>query len=171
MMALDGHLPKDAAPVTDMALRQKLDDLQTDYAHTVDDDELEAWPNFFTEDAVYKIVTRETHEAGLPMGILYCNSRGMLSDRVLALRTANIFEPHVNCHVISRSRYVEAGDGLVRGRTNFQVTRTMQNGQMDLFAVGKYLDLIDVSGDAPRFKERLVVIDSRRIDVLLCYPL
>ena len=155
----------------DPALRQRLDDLQTDYAHSVDDDDLEAWPGFFAEDGRYKIVTRENHEAGLPMGILYCDSRGMMSDRVLALRTANIFEPHTYAHLLSRSRYRSNGDGLIHGRTNFQVTRTMEHGQMDLFAVGKYLDVIDASGDAPVFRDRLVVIESRQIDVLLCYPL
>lgn len=168
---MDGSFPDGQAPLTDPALRLRLDDLQTDYAHAVDDDRLEEWPGFFREDGAYKIVTRENHLAGLPMGIIYCDSRGMMSDRVLALRTANIFEPHSYCHVIGRSRYAEAADGAVHGRTNFQVTRTMENGQMDLFAVGKYLDRIDVSGAAPRFAERLVVIESRRIDVLLCYPL
>ncbi len=42
---------------------------------------------------------------------------------------------------------------------------------MDLFAVGRYLDRIDVSARAPLFQARQVVIESRRIDVLLCYPL
>lgn len=152
-------------------LRQRLDDLQTDYTHAVDDDDLEAWPEFFQTDGVYKIVTRENHAAGLPMGILYCNSQGMMRDRVMALRTANIFEPHTHSHLLSRGRYAAGENGEITGRTNFQVVRTMEHGQMDLFAVGKYLDRIDVSGDAPRFKERLVVLESRQIDVLLCYPL
>lgn len=153
-------------------LRQQLDDLQTDYAHAIDDGDLEAWPGFFAEDASYKIMTRETHEAGLPMGVLYCNTRGMMSDRVLALRTANIFEPHTYCHTLSRSRYTQAADGLISGRTNFSVVRTMEDGQMDLFAVGKYLDEIREGDDgALKFQSRLAVIESRRIDVLLVFPL
>lgn len=153
------------------ALRKRLDDLQTDYAHAIDDDRLEAWPGFFREACVYKIVTRENHQAGMPMGILYCNSRGMLSDRVLALRTANIYEPHTYCHLLSRSRYEDAGGGCVAGRTNFQVIRTMEDGEMSLFAAGKYLDRIDISGPELKFAERLIVLESRRIDVLLGIPL
>lgn len=153
-------------------LRLRLDDLQTDYVHAIDDDDLEAWPGFFTEDASYKIMTRETHEAGLPMGVLYCNTRGMMSDRVLALRTANIYEPHTYCHTLSRSRYKQGMDGLISGRTNFSVVRTMENGHMDLFAVGKYLDEIRDDGDGGfKFQSRLAVIESRRIDVLLVFPL
>ena len=155
----------------DNNLRQRLDDLQTDYTHVIDDDRLEEWPGYFIEDSIYKIVTRENHQQDLPMGIFYCNSRGMMSDRVLALRTANIFEPHTYCHILSRSRYEESGDGSVTGRTNFQVIRTMEDGHMDLFIAGKYLDLIAVSGATLQFKKRLVVIESRRIDVLLCFPL
>ena len=59
----------------DTALRKRLDDLQSDYAHTIDDGELEAWPKFFIEDAGYKIMTREPHEAGLPMGVLKFEER------------------------------------------------------------------------------------------------
>ncbi len=155
----------------DSDLRQRLDDLQTDYAHAIDDDDLEAWPGFFAEDGSYKIMTRETYEAGLPMGVLYCNTRGMMSDRVLALRTANIYEPHTYCHLLSRSRYAEGEGGLITGRTNFSVTRTMQDGTMDLFTVGKYLDTFVEENGSVKFKQRLAIIESRRIDVLLVFPL
>ena len=55
----------------DAELRQRLDDLQSDYAHAIDDGDLEVWPGFFTEDGSYKIMTRETYDVGLPMGVLY----------------------------------------------------------------------------------------------------
>lgn len=155
----------------DAECRQRLDDLQTDYAHAIDDGNLEAWPGFFTEDASYKIMTRETFDAGLPMGVLYCNSRGMMSDRVLALRTANIYEPHTYCHILSRARYEEREGGVITGRTNFSVTRTMEDGQMDLFAVGKYLDRFLEEDGVLKFNQRLAIIESRRIDVLLVFPL
>jgi len=156
--------------VIESDLRQRLDDLQTDYAHAIDDDDLEAWPGFFAEDGSYKIMTRETYDAGLPMGLLYCNTRGMMSDRVLALRTANIYEPHTYCHLLSRSRYAEGDGGLITGRTNFSVTRTMQDGSMDLFTVGKYLDTFVQEHHGLKFKQRLAIIESRRIDVLLVFP-
>ncbi len=153
----------------DDELRERLDDFQADYTHTLDDGELEAWPGYFTEDAIYKIVTRENHEAGLPMGIFYCNTAGMMRDRVLALRTANIFEPHTYCHILSRARYTKE-NGEIKGRTNFQVIRTMQDGEMSLFLAGKYLDRVAEEGTELKFKERIVVLESRRIDVLLGIP-
>jgi hypothetical protein len=42
---------------------------------------------------------------------------------------------------------------------------------MDLFATGRYLDrLVDQAGTL-RFRERVVVCDSSRIDTLLAIPL
>ena len=38
---------------------QIIEDLITAYAHDIDDDELETWPNYFTEDGTYTILTRE----------------------------------------------------------------------------------------------------------------
>ena len=40
-----------------------------------------------------------------------------------------------------------------------------------LFAAGRYLDQIDASTRPFRFKERLVVLDSKKIDTLLVIPL
>jgi anthranilate 1,2-dioxygenase small subunit len=61
--------------------------------------------------------------------------------------------------------------GYVTARSNFQVTRIMETGRMDLFATGKYLDVIQKEGGSLRFKERVVVLDSRNVDILLVVPL
>jgi anthranilate 1,2-dioxygenase small subunit len=51
------------------------------------------------------------------------------------------------------------------------VVRIMRDGAMDLFATGRYLDVLVEVGDALRFRERVVVCDSSRIDTLLAIPL
>ena len=56
-------------------------------------------------------------------------------------------------------------------RSNFQIVRTMESGRMDLFAVGKYLDVIQEEGGSLKFKERVVVLNSRNVDILLVVPL
>ena len=139
--------------------------------HAIDDDRLEEWPGYFTDDAVYHITTRESEEAGLPIGIMHCEGRGMLKDRILALRTANVFEPHTYCHILGATRLIEASGGVLAARTNFTVTRTMQDGETEMFAVGKYIDEIVVDGADLALRSRRVVLESRRIDVLLVLPL
>jgi 3-phenylpropionate/cinnamic acid dioxygenase small subunit len=158
--------------VDDLALRARVEDLLLDCAHAIDDGALQAWPGFFTEDGRYKIQSRESYEAGLPMGVMTCEGAGMMRDRVLALGTANIFEPHTYSHVLGRPRLRGEAGGTIGARTNFLVTRTMQEGRMDVFAAGKYLDRIAPQPDGGlKFAERLVVLESRRIDILLVFPL
>ena len=142
-----------------------------DYAHCIDDDRLEDWPGFFVEKGIYRIVTRESFERDMPVGVMTCTSRGMMQDRVLSLRQANIYEPHVYRHLLSAIRVQPGEDGAWTGRTSFAVIRTMQEGDMSIFAAGCYLDRIVMEDSAPRFAERVAVLDSRRIDTLIVIPL
>src|SRR4029077_21140017 len=80
--------------------RLELETLYTDYAHCLDNDALENWPNFFVEDCYYRITSAENFEAGLPLGLVYLTSRAMLTDRVMALRKANIYEPQRYRHIV-----------------------------------------------------------------------
>jgi anthranilate 1,2-dioxygenase small subunit len=49
--------------------------------------------------------------------------------------------------------------------------RIMHDGETSLFASGRYLDQIDLSAEPYRFTERLVILDSQKIDTLLVIPL
>lgn len=148
-----------------------IEDFLTDYAHAIDDDRLEEWPAFFTQDGVYRITTHENHAAGLPVGILYCEGQGMMSDRVRAMRDANIFEPHRYCHLLGRPRIEPDGADTYRVRSNFTIVRTMQNGDATIFASGSYRDRIAFEDGAPKLKDRRVILDSRRVDILIVYPI
>jgi anthranilate 1,2-dioxygenase small subunit len=151
--------------------RAAIEDVITAYAHAIDDGALDGWPDYFTPDGIYQIITRETFEAGLPMGIMLCEGRGMMADRIQAMQTANIYEAHTYCHLLGRSRIDAGSDGAYQARTNFNVIRTMQDGGSEMFAVGKYLDTIVFQDGGPLFQERRVILESRRVDILLVYPL
>jgi len=142
-----------------------------DYAHCIDDDRLEEWPDFFAEDCVYQVISRDDHAAGLPAGVMNCTSRGMLVDRIVSLRNANIYEPHVYRHLISAIRPRGKRDGLWSVQTGYAVIRTMQEGDISVFSSGQYLDRIDLDGDRPLFRERRVIFDSPRIDTLMVIPI
>ena len=158
----------------DKETRAKIEDMITDYVHCIDDDRLEEWPAFFTDDCVYKVISRQDHEQGRPIGIFFCDNKAMLKDRVFALREANIYESHSYRHMISASRFLPGDDctgGTVEAHTNFHVVRTMENGSASMFATGKYVDRIVFEEGQPKFQQRLVVMDSHRIDTLLVIPL
>ena len=48
-------------------LQLKVQDLNVRYAQAIDDNHLEAWPDFFTEDGRYRVTTAENFERGLPL--------------------------------------------------------------------------------------------------------
>ena len=73
-------------------LGERVAQLNAEYARAIDDDRLEQWPGFFTDPCLYKITSADNHRRGLEAGLIYADSRGMLQDRVAALREANIYE-------------------------------------------------------------------------------
>ena len=158
----------DLAQVTQ---RMQIDALYADYAHCLDNDELETWPEFFTEDCHYRITSAENFEAGMPIGIVYATSKAMLVDRVMALRKANIYEPQRYRHMVGAIQIGAAEQGVVPVVANLLVVRTMQDGAMMLFAAGRYVDRLVRQGEAWRFARKDVVLDSRQIDTLLAIPL
>src|SRR5580704_19107589 len=97
----------------EIARRLELEAFYTDYAHCLDDDRLEEWPNFFVDDCYYRITSAENFEAGLPLGIVYATSKAMLVDRVMALRKANIYEPQRYRHMVGAIQIGMAEDGTV----------------------------------------------------------
>lgn len=159
------------SPAVAAATYFQVDRFLADYAHRLDDGRIDDWTGFFTADALYQITTRENEAAGYPIGIMRCEGRGMMEDRVLALKTANIYEPHSYCHIVGRPDVLEESPDLYSARSNFSVFRTMEDGETTLFAIGKYLDRIAIEAGQPKFKSRRVILDSRRVDVLLVFPL
>ena len=169
--------------LAEVAQRLELESLYTDYAHCLDADRLEDWPEFFINECHYRVTSAENYEAGLPLGLVYATSKAMLKDRVSALREANIYEPQRYRHLIAglhTARSVEpslAGEGgaesseMLDVEANFLVIRTMQDGTMILFAAGRYVDRAVRTDAGWKFASKIVVLDSRQIDTLLAIPL
>jgi 3-phenylpropionate/cinnamic acid dioxygenase small subunit len=151
--------------------RLELEQLYADYVHCLDADELERWPDFFTADCFYRVTSAENYEAGLPLGLIYATSRNMLKDRVSALREANIYEPQRYRHLVSSIRVVAETAGALDVEANFLVVRTLQDGDMAIFAAGRYVDQIVHDGAGWKFARKHVVLDSRQIDTLLAIPI
>jgi anthranilate 1,2-dioxygenase small subunit len=156
---------------SDLALRLRIDALYAEYAQTIDDDRLEEWPRLFVENGKYRVTTRENHGRGLALAIMYCDGRGMMNDRISALRLANIYEPHVYCHLTSCVRIMDSTPQEIQAQANFAVIRTMQEGEQSIFACGRTFDRIVEADGRLLFKDRLVVLDSRQVDTLLVIPL
>jgi anthranilate 1,2-dioxygenase small subunit len=141
------------------------------YAHALDDDRLESWPDFFTEDGVYQVVPRENVQQGLPGVIIACYGRNMMHDRIKVLREANEFNIHTDRHVVGMPTLTEDADGTVRARSSYALFQTDQEGESKLFSVGRYDDLIRVVAGRPQLRERTVIVDTFAIPNLLATPI
>ena len=110
-----------AAPGLDVPfeLRARLADLYCAYTDVLDEGELERWPDFFTEDCLYKVLPRENFEQALPIALIYCESRNMLADRVVALRETVLFVPRTMRHLTGK--YPAAGDRTERAAPDRQL--------------------------------------------------
>ena len=150
---------------------QMISRAQAEYARCIDDDRLEEWPNHFHGSCVYKITTAANHREGLEGAIIFANSKGMLVDRVSALREANIYERQSYRHILGQPSILLESEGEVRSETSFLVARILQDGDTDIFATGRYLDFYKIEDGHARLNERTVVCDSSRIDTLLALPL
>ena len=82
--------------------------LMAEYAHVIDGGRYEEWPALFTDPCLYRITTRENEDRGLPLSIILCDSQGMLLDRVVSVRTANVFIPHSYRHMVSCIQLMES---------------------------------------------------------------
>src|SRR5688572_2188716 len=110
----DSTVPAAGAADVAPAVRDAISRLQMDYVHAIDNNELERWPQLFTENCLYQIIPRADHEQGRPIGVWFCDNRGMLQDRVSSIREVNVYEPHVYRHVIGPTEIVGAQDGAWR---------------------------------------------------------
>jgi anthranilate 1,2-dioxygenase small subunit len=160
-----------APPADNLAAGLAVSGLLADYAACIDADALERWPDFFTEDCVYRITSAYNYARNLPVGIIHAENRRMLEDRVAALRKANIYEKQGYRHIVSVPRIGRREGVLVEAEAGFLVVRITGEGESLLFATGRYVDRVDFSGERPRFAAKIVVLDSDKVDTLLAIPL
>ena len=148
-----------------------IDALNRSYGHAIDDGDYERWPGFFVEDALYKITTRWNHDRAMPAGLMLCQGRAMMEDRVSALRTANIYEPHRYRHLIDPPACIGNVRRQISATASFAVYRTMQSGAPEIFCTGKYVDE-DRRGRRPaEILREAVVCDGEHIDTMIVLPL
>lgn len=155
----------------DTSLRARLRDFYDDYAYCLDEDRLEEWPDFFTEDCHYRVLSRENHDAGLPLGLIYCMNKNMLRDRVTALRETTMFEPRSLRHFISGARVIQAQGERIVAQANFAVMESLSDREPTLNMVGRYLDELRLTPQGPLLTRRDCVYDNYRVRTSLIVPL
>ncbi|MFN7154804.1 MAG: anthranilate 1,2-dioxygenase small subunit AndAd [Acidovorax sp.] len=154
-----------------LQLWTELLELQHRYVSALDNNRLEDWPGFFVEEGRYEIIPKENVDAGFPAPIMYCRNAGMLRDRVLSLRNANIFEDHVYRHSTSGLVITSVVDGVVHTQSSYIVVITSQAGDSSVYQAGTYLDEVVQQDGEWRYRSKRVVYDTSRVATLLATPI
>jgi salicylate 5-hydroxylase small subunit len=152
---------------THMALTR----LYADYALAVDSGQWDLWPEFFTEQCMYKLIPRENHERGFPLCTLSFTSKGMLKDRVYGIQETLYHDPYYQRHVVGAPVVRKVEDGRIHAEANYAVFRTKLDKESTVFNVGRYIDTIVQTPEGLKFAERLCVYDSEMIPNAIIYPI
>lgn len=156
--------------MNDQSTQQRVADLYTRYAETLCDLEIAKWPDYFTDDCLYRIVSRPNHDRGQRIGPMFAESKGALADRVVAIRETLVFSARSLTHIVSGARVVGGDQAAVRTRSMLAVYQTLVDGTTQLQLVGRTFDVIDASGTELKFRERVVVFDTELLSGALVYP-
>ncbi|MFT3954683.1 MAG: aromatic-ring-hydroxylating dioxygenase subunit beta [Piscinibacter sp.] len=148
-----------------------LTQLQAAYAHAVDSGRWELWPEFFTDDCVYRLQPRENHERGFPLATLSFTSKGMLKDRVYGIQETLFHDPYYQRHVVGTPVVHKAEAGRFECESNYAVFRTKLSEPSTVFNVGRYLDVVVRTPAGLKFARRECIYDSEMIPNSIIYPI
>ena len=156
--------------IAPIELRLAVEDLYADYAEIIDDGKLERWPDLFADPCLYRIVSKENHDRGLPLSLMHCEGQGMLKDRAFASKELNVYAPRSWRHSITQIRIKGTGNEFPV-HANFVVFETVVGNPTQILCAGRYLDtLVRVGGDL-KFREKICVYDTTIIPGSVVFPL
>jgi 3-phenylpropionate/cinnamic acid dioxygenase small subunit len=157
-------------PAVSRQYRLAIEEFHAEYCAALDDGRIADWPAFFTEDALYRITGRENWEAGLPVGLVYCDGQGMLRDRALAIAKTEMFAPRYLRHHVTNVRVTGIAGGIIAAQANYLVLQTLVDEPTTIHQAGSYFDRFVEAGGRLLLRERHCVYDSLLIDNSLVMP-
>ena len=157
--------------MTPREVKMEAQELLDQYAWCLDENRLEEWPEFFTDTGVYRIVSRANVERNYPLATMSCDSKGMMQDRVTAIRKASVYSERYLRHLVTNVRVVGREGDVHLIEANYVVLQTMENEETRIFNAGRYADKIVFVDGKAKFQEKIVIYDTTRIPGLLVIPL
>jgi anthranilate 1,2-dioxygenase small subunit len=141
-------------------LRLEIEEFHTAYCWTLDCGELEHWPEYFTDDAVYRITARENADAGLPVGLVYADSKAMIRDRAFAVKHTQMYAPRTLQHFVTNVRVLQAKGATIKAQSNYLLLQTLVDGPTTLQQSGRYYDTFVRANGGLKLKERQCIYDT-----------
>lgn len=150
--------------------RSAIEDLYADYYETLDAVRLDDWPEYFAEECVYRIISRENYERGFRLATVGAESRGMLKDRVTGLVKTQVYAPRYYRRFPGPLRIRAVQDGQIPVEHNLLMVQTLIDKQSDIVLAGRCWDRLVIEDGRLLIKRRDVVFDSEMVPNSLIYP-
>ena len=151
--------------------RLDIEEFHNRYCDVVDAGDLEQWPTFFTEDCLYEVRARENVDQGLPVGLIYCEGRGMIRDRAYAVKHTQMFAPRYLQHFVTNVSVRAIAGNEIRARANYLLLQTLVESPTTMHQAGRYYDTFVRRDGALLLKERRCIYDTTLIANDLVYPI
>lgn len=154
-----------------LLLHREIDEFNNAYAAALDENRLVDWAEMFTDDGFYVVISRENADRNMPVGLIYCENKGMLLDRANAMKT-EMFAPRYLRHIVGNLQVLgEESNGDIRARANYVVIQVLfDRPDAKMHQVGVYYDKFRRVGDQLKLAERKCVYDNLLVDNALCLP-
>ena len=114
----------------EMMLRLEIEELHAAYSYCLDHGNLDDWPELFTEDCLYKLISRENWDLGLPLGTMFAEKRGGLLDRINAVKETSVYHERYLTHMITNTRVLGEQGGVVVNVECLLTAVTFDMGQL-----------------------------------------
>jgi anthranilate 1,2-dioxygenase small subunit len=160
------------ARIERLLLRAEIEQFNAIYATALDDQRLSDWSEMFTDDGSYVVLSRENHDRGMPVGLIYCEGRAMIRDRAFALEKTAMFAPRYLRHIVSNTQLIGVdSDGSIRATANYLLLQVLfDRPDATLHQVGVYHDVFRSTPDGLKLAKRHCVYDNLLVPNALCLP-
>ena len=130
------------------------------------------WLGLFAAECRYNVVSRENYDRGLPAALIFCDSRAMLEDRIMALREANKYNIHTDRHLIGLPRLrPRRGSGDHRSRRRSRSSRPTRRERPGCSPPASTATGSKPPGGGLKIRDKLVLLDTFAVPTLLATPL
>ncbi|TFY97483.1 aromatic-ring-hydroxylating dioxygenase subunit beta [Ramlibacter rhizophilus] len=164
------YRPATVSPQRAAVLRAEIEAFNAEYCAALDANDVERWPDFFSEDATYRVTSRENALLDMPVGLVYCEGADMIRDRALAVAHSQMFAPRHMLHMLGTTRVVDEADGVIEAQTPFILVQTLIEGPSTVHLAGTFYDRFVRRGEQLLLADRQVVHDTEVLATALAYP-
>jgi 3-phenylpropionate/cinnamic acid dioxygenase small subunit len=170
-MKLTGYEAAAVEQISARDLRFAVEEFHAEYCAVLDSGEVEKWPEFFTEDAIYRLTAKENADSGFPVGLVYAEGKGMMHDRAAAIARTQMFAPRYNLHVVGNVRVLQQMSATeFTAQSNFILLQTLVDGPTTLHLAGRYFDRFVITEKGLLLKERQAIYDTTMLATDVVYP-